>query len=178
MSHHHRPIQDLLDQSCQVVRVSVSSLLFLHGLSLIGRVRGGSRRPPRIRSRACPGGPPSATLVEKQMRLGPATQAALLSRMLLTAVFRSQAPKCFTEDHCAPALKRVPRSNAKSETRAPVCEFSGSHPALEGEDFGRGRMPGHLIHWTESDFPRRLTLERITGNAEPWSAALQKHTRA
>jgi hypothetical protein len=37
---------------------------------------------------------------------------------------------------------------------------------------------GHQFTGHEPDIPRQFTLERIAGNAEFWSAALQKHTRA
>ena len=37
---------------------------------------------------------------------------------------------------------------------------------------------GHQFTGHEPDIPRQFTLERITGDAEFWSAALQKHTRA
>jgi hypothetical protein len=39
-------------------------------------------------------------------------------------------------------------------------------------------MPGLRLTGHEPEFPRRLTLERVTGNAELWPAALGKHTRA
>jgi len=80
---------------------------------------------------------------EKQMRLRPATQAALLSRMLLAAVFRPEA-KTITywrsEERRAvmPGLKLAPQA----------CRFSASIPPLEGEDFGGGRNARAPAHWT------------------------------
>jgi len=109
------------------------------------------------------------------MRLGPATQAALLSRMLLTAVFSPQAPKHPGKVHCASALKRAPRCNANLRLTPQFANSAVPILPWKGRISEEAAMPGHLIHWTESDLPRRLTLERITGNAEPWSATLQKH---
>jgi hypothetical protein len=74
------------------------------------------------------------------MRLGPATQAALLSRMLPTAVFR-QGRKII-----APRLRRAPDSDP-TEALAPGSKFSASILPLE-EDFGGGRNARAPVHWT------------------------------
>ena len=111
------------------------------------------------------------------MRLGPATQAALLSRMLLTAVFRPQAPKHRGKRTLPTGAQENASQQRHAEARAPVWGFSGSILPWKRRISEEAAMPRHLIHWTESDFPRRLTLERITGNTESWSAALRNISR-
>src|SRR5208283_5724759 len=67
----------------------------------------------------------SGTISRKQMRLGPATQAALLSRMLLAAVFR---PK--DEDHHLLALRKAPCGDVRPEARASSLPIQRFNPAL------------------------------------------------
>jgi hypothetical protein len=77
------------------------------------------------------------------MRLGPATQAALLSRMLLAAVFRPKQKTiaCWrSEEH------RAVMSGLKLALQA--CRFSASIPPLEREDLGGGRNARAPAHWT------------------------------
>jgi hypothetical protein len=66
------------------------------------------------------------------MRLGPATQAALLSRMLPTAVFRQGRKIIVT------ALRRAAGGDANLGLSPQVLKFSASILPLE-EDFGGGR---------------------------------------
>jgi hypothetical protein len=80
------------------------------------------------------------------MRPGPATQAALLSRMLPTAVFRQ----------------------GRKIIRLRIQRF---HPALE-EDQRRPHSPSPSP-LEMNRVPRRFTLERIVGNTESWPAALR-----
>jgi hypothetical protein len=77
------------------------------------------------------------------MRLGPATQAALLSRMLLAAVFR---PKEKTIAYWRSKEGRAVMSGLKLAPQ--VCRFSASIPPLEGKDLGGGRNARAPAHWT------------------------------
>ena len=79
--------------------------------------------------------------LHKQMRLGPATQAALLSRMLPTVVFRQGRKIIVT------ALRRATGCDANLRLSPQVFEIQRSHPALE-EDFGGGRNARAPAHWT------------------------------
>ncbi len=97
---------------------------------------------------------------KKQMRPGPATQAALLSRTLLTAVFR---PK--VEDHRAAAFRRTPCSNAHRGL-APLACYSVSFVLLGRRTMEEAATAGHQLTGHDLDFHRQLTLERIAGNTE------------
>ena len=79
--------------------------------------------------------------LQNKMRLGPATQAALLSRMLPTVVFRQGRKIIVT------ALRRATGCDANLRLSPQVFEIQRSHPALE-EDFGGGRNARAPAHWT------------------------------
>src|ERR1019366_4848123 len=78
---------------------------------------------------------------QKQMRLGPATRAALLSRTLLTAVFR-QGRKLTAHSTPKSAMRRCP-----PEARASDLKFSASI-LLGRRMLGEGLNVRAPIHWT------------------------------
>ncbi len=95
-------------------------------------------------------------------------------------------PHCFRGCSRLPSSARDgrssrPRSEERqaampSEALASAFEIQRFHPALE-EDSEEAAMPGLRLTGHEPEFPRRLTLERVTGNAEFWPAALGNFAR-
>src|ERR1035438_2616014 len=100
------------------------------------------------------------------MRPGPATQAALLSRMLLLPSFARNERQ---SRNCTPkrAMQRGPPE--VSHSRLAVQRFHSALRRISEE----AATPGHQLTGHEPEFPRRFTLEKIAGNAELRSAALR-----
>src|SRR5258706_12179873 len=103
---------------------------------------------------------------QKQMRPGPATRAALLSRDSGCRLSSG------TKEHRVPALVRAHNPRCSPEALASGFQFSASILPLEGRISSEAATPGHqftvMNRTSPGDHPHG-----ITGNAETGSAELQ-----
>jgi hypothetical protein len=104
------------------------------------------------------------------MRLGPATQAALLSRTFYLPSFaeRDRRAKAHRATHSQKCQHRCsPKARA---FRVRAQQF---HPSRK-KDFRGGRKARAPAHWTCAGFPPAIHSREITGNAEPFSQQISE----